>query len=94
MTKSYLIFAEISRLLNIMKSIEFAIHIRNYMRFASFFFSWKARCLFLLLLRQAPQGKNKIHSFNSIDFASKNCFALRDPSGVQVMHQKQCESLS
>ena len=35
--KSYLIFAEISRLLNIMKSIEFAIHIRNYLRFASFF---------------------------------------------------------
>ena len=30
--------------------------------------SWKARCLFLLLLRQAPQGKNKTRSFNSIDF--------------------------
>lgn len=56
--------------------------------------SWKPRCLFLLLLRQAPQGKNKMHSFNSTDFASKDCCALRDPSGMQVMHQKQCESLS
>ena len=93
MTKSYLIFAEISRLLNIMKSIEFAIHIRNYMRFASFFFFYGRLGVYFCCFSDKLLKVKTKHNFNSIDFASKDCFALRDPSGVQVM-QKQCESLS